>query len=62
MWKDLSWSPMRRCTVGYGKTNARKVLCTNTFDEKERSTTNVEIPLQEEKREFKTFFFLFLRK
>ena len=34
MWKDLPWSPMKRCTVGYGKTNARKVLCTSTFVEK----------------------------
>ena len=24
MWKDLPWSPMRRCTVGYGKTNFRE--------------------------------------
>ena len=25
MWKYLPWSPMRRCIVGYGKINARKV-------------------------------------
>ena len=48
MWKGLLWSPMRQCTVGYGKINARKVLCTNIFVGKGRNTTNVEIHLQEE--------------
>ena len=31
-------------------TNARKVLCTNTCDEKGRNATNAGIPLQEENR------------
>ena len=46
--EGFAMSPMRRCTVGYGKTNARKVHCNNTFAEKGRNTTNVGIPLQEE--------------
>ena len=33
--------------VGYGKTNTRKVLCTNIFVGKGRNTTNVETLLQE---------------
>jgi len=36
-----------QCTVGYGKTNTRKVLCTNIFVGKGRNTTNVETLLQE---------------
>ena len=39
---------MRRYIAGYGITSVRKVLCTRTFDEKKRSTTNVEIHMQEE--------------
>ena len=47
MWKDLLWSPMRQCTVGYGKTNEKKIHCTNIFVGKERNTTNVGTLLQE---------------
>ena len=47
MWKVLLWSLMRRYIAGYRMTNVRKVLYTKAFDEKERSTTNVEIHMQE---------------
>jgi len=48
MWKDLPWYPMRRYIVGYGRTNARKVLFTGIFVEKGRNTTNAGTVLQEE--------------
>ena len=47
MWKGLLLSLMRRYIAGYGITSVRKILCTSTFGEKEKSTANGEIHMQE---------------